>query len=477
MENDPDVDRASSRRSQPAGAARDPRHSRMRIADGDQDGLQTVCARVPSRSRASVSSSSQRGNDEGREHGLPLDDRKAGATTAERYARHALIDWFDQDAIKRERLIVVGAGAVGNEVLKNLALLGVGELQVFDKDTIEVHNLTRSVLFRESDLGQAKATCAAARIAELDPSVRIRPCVGDFWTALKIAEVAAATAVFCCVDNFEARIRLNRLCAIAGTPLINVGIDSRFSVVEHFPFTRSNRVPCYECGLPPSAYGEVAKRYSCGWLKRVAYVERKVPTTILTSSAAASLAVSVYLRWVTGGRSAQTWRYFQDSFTGRTTRAVIERLDGCPGCADLLDDRLLVTAGRRVESTLREALGASGIGTIRCSDRVITTVQCRRCELEPTLTIFDAADRYDETLMECPSCHERSRVVVMKDRFSLEELVRDFSGRSLPGKFVMACVNDDLQVIVELEGDADGGRESNSEDRRPHAQGRGDSAA
>src|SRR5204862_6236388 len=119
---------------------------------------------------------------------------------------------------------------------------------------------------------------------------------------------------------FEARIRLNRLCAIVGTPLINVGIDSRFAVVEHFGFNRAGRVACYECGLPPSAYVAIAKRYSCGWLKRVAAADRKIPTTILTSSAAASLAVSVHLRSLAGGLSAHSWRYFRTRSTGERRR-------------------------------------------------------------------------------------------------------------------------------------------------------------
>ena len=60
-----------------------------------------------------------------------------------RYARHALIDWFDQDRLRAARIAVIGAGAVGNEVVKNLALLGVGAIEIFDFDRIERHNLTR----------------------------------------------------------------------------------------------------------------------------------------------------------------------------------------------------------------------------------------------------------------------------------------------------------------------------------------------
>src|SRR5947209_7959404 len=66
----------------------------------------------------------------------------------DRYHRLRLIQWWDQKRLADSVAIVGGAGALGNEVLKNLALLGVGRVFVCDRDTIETSNLTRSVLFR-----------------------------------------------------------------------------------------------------------------------------------------------------------------------------------------------------------------------------------------------------------------------------------------------------------------------------------------
>src|SRR5690606_17529574 len=109
-----------------------------------------------------------------------------------RYARHALIEWFDQEFVRSLRPIVVGAGALGNEVIKNLALLGVGEIHVFDLDVIEASNLTRSVLFREDDIGRRKAECAAERARELDPSVKVVPHHGDFWKTLSFSLLRSA---------------------------------------------------------------------------------------------------------------------------------------------------------------------------------------------------------------------------------------------------------------------------------------------
>jgi molybdopterin/thiamine biosynthesis adenylyltransferase len=389
-----------------------------------------------------------------------------------------LIDWFHQDAVRRERLIVVGAGAVGNEVIKNLALLGVGEIHVFDRDSIEIHNLTRSVLFRESDVGQPKAVCAAARARELDPSVAVTPYVGDFWSTLRLSDIRAATAVFSCVDNFEARIRLNRLCALTGTPLINVGIDSRFAVVEHFPFNRACRVPCYECSLPQSAYAAISKRYSCGWLKRVAVAERKIPTTIITSSAAASLAVSIHLRSLAEGLDTAAWRHFQDTFTGRTTRTEICANDECPGCADLLDNRVLVAARRRIGPPWLDAPADVRPGPLMLSDPVLTHVRCRQCGVDDTASVLlQPADRYDERLAVCPHCHEPAREIRVREQFDVEELLRDYDGYDLPGKFIVTRLDEALQLVVELEGDEHVRGEGDSENSRPHAEGGGDGTA
>ena len=210
----------------------------------------------------------------------------------DRYARHSLIDWFDQESISNTRAAVIGAGAVGNEVLKNLTLLGVGTIMVFDFDTIEYSNLTRSVLFRESDVGRMKAAVAAERAAELDPNVKVTAVTGDFWDTLSLTDIRTFDTVFCCVDNFEARIRLNTMCRIAGADFVNVGLDSRYASVERFPFSQGENTACYECNLPESVYARMAQRYSCGYLRKVSFVERKIPTTVITSAIGGAIATS-----------------------------------------------------------------------------------------------------------------------------------------------------------------------------------------
>ena len=79
----------------------------------------------------------------------------------DRYSRLRLIPWWDQARIAACRVLVIGAGALGNEILKNLALLGFRRVVVVDLDRIEVSNLSRTVLYRREDVGEQKAVAAA----------------------------------------------------------------------------------------------------------------------------------------------------------------------------------------------------------------------------------------------------------------------------------------------------------------------------
>jgi adenylyltransferase/sulfurtransferase len=67
--------------------------------------------------------------------------------------------------------LVIGAGALGNEIIKNLALTGIGNILLVDFDQIEPSNLSRSILFRETDRGRYKADVAAERAREIFPDI------------------------------------------------------------------------------------------------------------------------------------------------------------------------------------------------------------------------------------------------------------------------------------------------------------------
>jgi molybdopterin/thiamine biosynthesis adenylyltransferase len=95
-----------------------------------------------------------------------------------RFARLEAIDWWDQALLGRARVLVVGVGALGNEVIKNLSLLGVGNMTIVDMDRVEASNLSRSVLFRENDEGKPKAECAARAAVGIYPQTNATASLG-----------------------------------------------------------------------------------------------------------------------------------------------------------------------------------------------------------------------------------------------------------------------------------------------------------
>ena len=86
-----------------------------------------------------------------------------------------LMSWWDADSVKNGVVLVVGAGALGNEVLKNLTLMNVGKVIIVDFDTIEMSNLNRSILFRADDANKnkSKAQIAADRMMEINPNIKV----------------------------------------------------------------------------------------------------------------------------------------------------------------------------------------------------------------------------------------------------------------------------------------------------------------
>jgi molybdopterin/thiamine biosynthesis adenylyltransferase len=368
----------------------------------------------------------------------------------DRYQRHSLIDWFSQEEVKASSFAVIGCGAVGNEVAKNLSLLGVGKIDLFDFDTIEIHNLTRSVLFREDDIGSNKAEVASNRIKELDPNIEVNVFAGDFWELLTLEQAKSYDCILCCVDNFEARIKLNQLCLITGTNLINTGIDSKFSQIEVFPFSSGKHVACYECNLPNSAYERMQNRYSCGWLKKISYIEKKIPTTIITSSLTGSLAVANALNLIKDNSQHDATRILINTFTGNSTVSTIEQSSTCPACASMGDHISIIKASAKIESNF--SIKSNQEIYITTSDPILVAYRCVECspnEEESTI-VFQRASAFDSTVTKCQTCNQDSVDVTIKDSFSINELVTKFSGKEIPAKFIRFDT-DDRTTIIELE--------------------------
>lgn len=215
----------------------------------------------------------------------------------DRYSRLRLIGWWDQERIKAAKILVVGAGALGNEVLKNLVLLGIGQTYLMDFDQIQNSNLSRSVLFREHHTGQSKAVVAAQMAMELNSDCQIHPIEGDVLTDIGLGLVREMDLVICCVDNREARLWINRLCWKANVPWIDGGIQEINGVAKVF---QPPDGPCYECAMTENDYRLIALRYSCPLLKNEDIQMGKVPTAPTIASIIGGLQVQEALKLIHG---------------------------------------------------------------------------------------------------------------------------------------------------------------------------------
>jgi len=191
------------------------------------------------------------------------------------------ISWWERDKVKDAKILVVGAGALGNEVIKNLVLMGVGHIYIIDFDTIEAANLSRSPLFREGDKGREKAEVAAARAKELNPDIHVQYLQGDVTSQIGLGVVRRMDVIIGCLDNREARLAVNRYAYWMDKPWVDGAIQELLGLVRVFV---PGKGACFECTLTEQARQSLAVRYSCPLLARQNVLLGKVPTTPTISS-------------------------------------------------------------------------------------------------------------------------------------------------------------------------------------------------
>jgi adenylyltransferase/sulfurtransferase len=199
----------------------------------------------------------------------------------DRYDRLERIDWWDQALLRDARVLVVGAGALGNEVLKNLALVGLKHVVVVDLDTIENSNLTRSVLFRESDVGSSKPACAARMMREICPDVDPVAIEGNVLCDIGLGYFRWAHVVVGALDNREARVFLNSACYRVGRPWFDGGIEVLQGIVRGFS---PPETACYECTMSSEDWKQLSQTRSCSLIERRAAQHSGTPTTPTTAS-------------------------------------------------------------------------------------------------------------------------------------------------------------------------------------------------
>ena len=177
-----------------------------------------------------------------------------------RYSRQLMVEEFDlagQEVLAGARVLVVGCGGLANPAALYLAGAGVGELVLADDDAVELSNLHRQVAFRGKDVGQSKAEALKAELQALNSDVSVQAHTVRVDADWLDREVASATVVLDCTDNFATRQSINQACVTHRTPLVSgaaIRMDGQLAVFD----LRQPDSACYACVYGDGTDGDLA---------------------------------------------------------------------------------------------------------------------------------------------------------------------------------------------------------------------------
>jgi molybdopterin/thiamine biosynthesis adenylyltransferase len=394
--------------------------------------------------------------------GLRIAPHEIGADVEDRFHRFRLISWWDQRRLHQARVLVVGAGALGNEIVKNLALLGVGHVLIADMDRIENSNLSRSVLYREADNGAYKASAAARAAREIYPDIKTHAFVGNVVYDLGLGVYRWADVVIGGLDNREGRLAINRACYKVGRPWIDGAIETiqgtaRVFIPESHPAPKPPGAPCYECTMSDTDWKLLQNRRSCNLLTRQEMQTGKTPTTPTISSIIAGVQTQEAVKLLHGLETiaGKGW-----VFTGLTTDSYLieyQRKDDCYS-HDALDDIVSLDASADT-LTVREALELArkhaGPGAVLEIGRdMLEKLVCPRCRREEPM--FQSLGKVRADAAACPHCPDVRRDVVTFHTIRGDEafLDRTLAGIGIPHFDILTARGRDRAVGLELSADA-----------------------
>lgn len=371
----------------------------------------------------------------------------------DRYARLRLIPWWDQPRLSRARILVIGAGALGNEVLKNLALVGVGTIYVVDFDRVEAANLTRSVLFRARDRGRPKAEVAAEAIRDLNPDVRVTACCGNVLTDVGLGVFGDADVAIGCLDNREARLWVNRCCWKTGTSWVDGGIQEINGVVKVFTPPDS---ACYECAMTENDYRLINLRYSCPLLRQEDIAAGRVPTAPTIASMIGGWQTQEALKLIHGMPVGHGEALVYNGVANQFYRTRFQRREDClshetyPPAAELPMQARQATA-QQLFAAVRGIVGDKPL-RLRLDRDLVVSLRCEHC---------GTAERVMQPLAAvgisrgpCPDCGQPRRPELVHEIGGDSELAdQTLADLGIPPYDLVRVTSGEDEHIILLAGD------------------------
>jgi molybdopterin/thiamine biosynthesis adenylyltransferase len=329
--------------------------------------------------------------------------------TEGRFARLEAIEWWDQARLARTKVLVVGAGALGNEVIKNLALLGIGHVAIADLDRVELSNLSRSVLFRETDEGKFKAECAARAARGIFDGMQTIALIGNILADVGLGWFRWADCVIGALDNREARVFVNSACARVGRPWIDGGIEVLHGIVRGFA---PPQTACYECTMSKVDWDLLNQRRSCSLLARRALAQRGTPTTPTTASVIGALQAQEMVKLL-HGRNALLGRGFIFDGAEHSSYTTTYRIDpDCPWHEPAPVIEAVVQFGpetRLADIWAHATTRLGGVDALDFAREIVGWLECSACRKREE--VFQPAEKVREDQLHCSACGAEAAAV------------------------------------------------------------------
>lgn len=371
----------------------------------------------------------------------------------DRYHTFGYISWWRQEVVRNATILVVGAGALGNEVIKNLALMGVGNILIADFDTIEDSNLSRSVLFREKDRGRRKVDAAADMVKELNPDVNVKAWHGNINTDMGLGVFRHVDAVVGCLDNREARLSINRFCWAIDKPWVDGAIQELMGIVRVF---WPGQGACYECTLTDLDYQLINLRYSCPLLARQNILQGKVPTTPTSASIVAAFQTQEALKLIHNlevqpGKAMMINGLTNDIYL--TEYPVKQECMSHNRLDNIVELPHVTAEGTTIRELLqiaREKLGDEAV--LELGSELVVAMVCPDCGRE-TQVLQQMGKLYDTAFL-CPDCGGR-REMRLSHRINGDEdfLDKSLAAIDIPPLGIVRGRNGNQRIHLELTGD------------------------
>jgi molybdopterin/thiamine biosynthesis adenylyltransferase len=371
----------------------------------------------------------------------------------DRFSRLRLIPWWNQEKIRETRVMVVGAGALGNEILKNLALLGFQRVIIVDLDRIEESNLSRAVLYRSDDVGEFKAHAAARSFQELAPDATVQPLAANLLHDCGLGLFQWSDLIIAGLDNREARLWINRAAWKMNRPWVDGAIEGINGVARVFV---PGVPPCYECTLGETDWELLNRRMSCNLLLREQDAAGKVPTTPTISSIIAGVQVQEALKLIHGLPTLASRGYV---FEGLNHSSYVVEYTENPECMSHYTlENIIHLPQRSRDMTLlelleraRQDLGASEV-VVEFSRDVVHKLVCPKCKEEEERFAPVGSIRFEEG--RCPRDGQQRIVVTLHNYSGEAELShRRLDTLGLPLFDVFAARAQDREIAYLMAGD------------------------